>query len=73
MPPKKEGICDSCGGELIIRKDDAPETVKARLETYHRDTEPLKQFYAQRDKLKSVENQRSIEATTAVIRDALGI
>lgn len=72
-PPQKEGVCDSCGGELIIRKDDAPETVKARLETYHRDTEPLKQFYAQRDKLKSVENQRSIEATTAVIRDVLGI
>ena len=72
-PPKTEGICDSCGGELTIRKDDTPETVKARLEVYHRDTEPLKQFYAQRGKLKTVENQCSIEATTAVIRKALEI
>ena len=72
-PPKTEGICDSCGGELAIRKDDAPETVKARLEVYHRDTEPLKKFYAQRGKLKTVDNQSSIEATTAVIRKALEI
>ena len=72
-PPKTEGICDSCGGELTIRKDDTPETVKARLEVYHRDTEPLKQFYAQRGKLKTVENQSSIEATTKEIRKALGI
>lgn len=72
-PPKKEGVCDFCGGELTIRKDDAPETVKARLETYHRDTEPLKEFYAQRGKLRFVENQPSIEATTAVIKSALGI
>lgn len=72
-PPKKEGICDFCGGELSIRKDDAPETVKARLSTYHRDTEPLKAFYAQRGKLKTVENQPSIEATTAEIRKALEI
>ncbi len=72
-PPKKEGLCDFCGGELTIRKDDAPETVRARLETYHRDTEPLKDFYAQRGKLKSVENQPSIEATTAAIRETLGI
>ena len=72
-PPKKEGVCDFCGGELTIRKDDAPETVKARLETYHRDTEPLKAFYAQRGKLKSVENQSTIEVTTAQINKALGI
>lgn len=72
-PPKKEGVCDFCGGELTVRKDDAPETVKARLETYHRDTEPLKEFYNKLGKLKTVENQPSIEATTAVIRKALGI
>ena len=72
-PPRTEGVCDSCGGELTIRKDDAPETVKARLEVYHRDTEPLKLFYAQRGMLKTVENQHSIEATTAEIRKALGI
>ena len=72
-PPKQEGICDFCGGELTIRKDDAPETVKARLQTYHKDTEPLKAFYAERGKLRSVENQSTIEATTAQIRKALGI
>ena len=72
-PPKTEGVCDSCGGELIIRKDDAPETVKARLETYHKETEPLKAFYASRGKLKSVDNQPTIAATTEVIKSALGI
>jgi len=72
-PPRQEGVCDFCGGELTIRKDDAPETVKARLVTYHRDTEPLKAFYAERGKLRSVENQPSVEATTAVIRQALEI
>lgn len=72
-PPKKEGVCDFCGGELTVRKDDAPETVKARLETYHRETEPLKDFYARRAKLRSVDNQPSIEATTAEIRKVLGL
>ncbi len=72
-PPKQEGVCDFCGGELTIRRDDAPETVKARLETYHRETEPLKAFYAGRGKLRCVDNQPSIEETTAVIRSALGI
>ena len=72
-PPKKEGVCDFCGGELTIRKDDAPETVKARLATYHRETEPLKAFYAERGKLREVQNQPSIEATTAAIRQSLGI
>ena len=72
-PPKTEGVCDLCGGELTIRKDDAPETVKARLETYHSETEPLKDFYAQRGKLRSVDNQPSIEAVTASIIEALGL
>jgi len=72
-PPKTEGVCDLCGGELTIRKDDAPETVKARLATYHSETEPLKDFYAQRGKLRSVNNQPSIEAVTASIIEALGL
>ena len=72
-PPKKEGICDSCGSALTIRKDDAPETVKARLVTYHTETEPLKAFYEQRGRLKTVENQPTIEATTAEICKVLGI
>lgn len=73
VPSRKEGICDVCGGELITRKDDAPETVKARLEVYHEETEPLKAFYAERGKLKSVENQATIEGTTEIIEKALGI
>ena len=72
-PPKSEGVCDSCGGELTIRKDDAPETVKARLDTFHRETEPLKAFYEERGKLIRVDNRPSIEETTAAIRSALGI
>ncbi len=72
-PPKQEGICDFCGGELTIRKDDAPETVKARLQIYHDETEPLKTFYESRGKLVSIDNQPTIEATTAEIRKALGL
>ena len=72
-PPKNEGVCDSCGGELTIRKDDAPETVKARLATYHKETEPLKDFYAERGLLRTVDNQPTIELTTAEIKKALGI
>lgn len=72
-PPKTEGICDNCGSELTIRKDDKPETVKARLETYHNETEPLKDFYSKRGKLKTVDNQPTIQATTAEIKKVLGI
>ena len=72
-PPKKEGVCDVCGGALITRKDDAPETVKARLETYHAQTEPLIRFYEERGKLRTVMNQPTIEATTAEVNKALGI
>ena len=72
-PPKVEGKCDNCGGNLTIRKDDAPETVKERLATYHAETEPLKQFYAGLGRLKTVDNQPSIEATTAEIEKALGL
>ena len=71
--PQKDGVCDVCGDEVICRKDDDPETVKARLVTYHRETEPLKAFYAERGLLKAVENQPSAEETTVVIRSALGI
>ena len=71
-PSKTEGVCDKCGGKLVQRKDDAPETVKARLEVYHKETEPLKDFYAQRGLLKPVENQPSVEETTRAILHALG-
>ena len=69
--PKVEGICDACGGELVQRKDDAPETVKARLVEYHEMTEPLKDFYEKRGKLKIVEGQEDVEETTALVFAAL--
>ncbi len=72
VPPKTPGICDKCGGNLIQRHDDEPETVKARLEVYHKETEPLKDFYAHRGLLKSVENQPSVEETSQAILHALG-
>ena len=72
VPPKVAGVCDSCGGKLVQRKDDAPETVKDRLEVYHRETEPLKDFYAARGLLKSVENQPSVEETLQAILKVLG-
>ena len=72
-PPKEEGKCDLCGGELITRKDDAPETVEARLEVYHKETEPLKAYYAAKGKLRTVDNQPTIPATTAAIRTVLEI
>ena len=72
-PPKTEGKCDKCGADLILRDDDKPETVKHRLEVFHTETEPLKDFYAQRGNLKSVENQPTIETTTQVVLAALGI
>ena len=72
-PPKKEGVCDNCGGPLILRDDDKPETVRHRLEVYHAETEPLKDFYAKKGILSPVDNQPTIEATTKVILEALGL
>ncbi|MCD7768113.1 MAG: adenylate kinase [Oscillospiraceae bacterium] len=72
-PPKQDGVCDLCGAALTIRADDAPETVRARLATYHQETEPLKAFYAARGKLKTMDNQPTIEATTAEIARALAL
>ncbi len=71
VPPKQEGICNKCGGKLIQRHDDEPETVKHRLEVYHQETEPLKDFYAKRGLLKSVDNRPTVEATTEAIMQAL--
>ena len=72
VPPKQPGVCDSCGGKLVQRKDDAPETVKSRLAVYHKETEPLKDFYAQRGLLKPVENQPTVDGTLQAILHALG-
>ena len=72
VPPKQPGVCDSCGGKLVQRKDDAPETVKSRLAVYHKETEPLKDFYQQRGLLKPVENQPTVDGTLQAILRALG-
>ncbi|MDE6261438.1 MAG: adenylate kinase [Oscillospiraceae bacterium] len=71
-PPKTEGVCDACGGKLVQRDDDKPETVQSRLTVYHAQTEPLKDFYAQRGVLKTVENQPTIEATAKAVAETLG-
>lgn len=71
--PAKEGICDACGGELVQRKDDAPETVLARLAEYHQMTEPLKDFYDKLGKLVVVEGQEEVAQTTALVYVALRI
>ena len=67
VPPQKEGICDVCGSALVTRKDDAPETVKSRLAVYHKETEPLKEFYRSRGVLVPVEDKGSVEATSEAI------
>ena len=72
VPPKTEGVCDKCGGKLIQRHDDEPGVVKARLEVYHKETEPLKDFYAKRGLLKPVENQPTVAANSEAILRALG-
>lgn len=69
--PEKEGICDSCGAELVQRNDDKPETVLERLEVYHTQTEPLKDFYQAKGKLRIVEGQEEIADTTALTLKAL--
>ncbi len=70
-PPKAENVCDGCGGELIIRKDDAPETVKNRLDVFHNETEPLKAFYETMGILTEVEGNQPIDNATKDILAAL--
>jgi adenylate kinase len=69
--PAKEGVCDACGGELIQRADDAPETVLERLRVYHEQTEPLKAYYAAQGKVVTVLGQERVEDTTALTLKAL--
>ena len=71
-PPKTEGICNSCGSELMIRKDDKPETVRHRLAVYHAETEALKGFYEKLGKLRLVNGDQPIDAATRDILAALG-
>ena len=73
MPPKVEGVCDACGGKLEARADDKPEVVRDRLSVYHKETAPLKDFYAARNLLKTVDNQPTVAETTTAILNALGL
>ena len=71
-PPKKDNTCDQCGTELVIRKDDAPETVRNRLAIYHESTEVLKDYYAAQNKVRLIEGNQSIEGAFKDILKALG-
>lgn len=71
--PQKEGICDNCGGELIIRKDDVPETIANRLNIYHEQTEPIKAFYDAKGILAIAKGEEELKDTTANVFKALGL
>ncbi len=71
LKPKVEGVCDDCAGALVQRKDDHPDTVKARLDIYHKETEPLKDYYEKQGKLSVVEGKNTVEETTALTFKAL--
>ncbi|MBQ9416155.1 MAG: adenylate kinase [Clostridia bacterium] len=70
-PPAKEGICDRCGSELYIRRDDDPATVQERLKTYHTQTEPLKDFYAKAGILEIVQGREDVADTTKAVFEVL--
>ncbi|MBO6215856.1 MAG: adenylate kinase [Lachnospiraceae bacterium] len=72
IPPKKEGICDTCGSELVIRDDDKPETVQKRLDVYHEQTQPLIDFYQKKGILKSVDGTQSMDEVFGAITEILG-
>ena len=67
--PTKEGVCDACGGALVIRKDDEPDTVLDRLDIYHKQTEPLKSYYDAQGKLITAQGQPKVEDTTKLVLD----
>lgn len=72
MPPKKEGVCDVCGGEVYQRADDSEETVKNRLSVYHEQTEPLTDYYRNTGILKTVNGDQDMDKVFAEICEALG-
>ncbi|MBE5871663.1 MAG: adenylate kinase [Lachnospiraceae bacterium] len=72
VPPKKEGICDRCGSELILRDDDKPETVKNRLNVYHEQTQPLIDFYTNKGILKTVDGTVDMKDVFSAIVGILG-
>jgi adenylate kinase len=72
-PSKVEGICDKCGAKTVIRKDDMPETVLDRLATYHKTTEPLKDYYTKQNKLETVVGQEEVADTSKLTLKAVGV
>lgn len=73
IKPKKEGICDKCGGELIIREDDTPEAIKKRLEIYHNQTKPLLGFYKTKGVVIDIDGEPSIDEVFEKITEKLNI
>ena len=71
--PSVEGKCDSCGGDLVRRKDDEPETIKNRLAVYHKQTEPLIAFYKERGILLPIDGQGEVADTTNKVFEAMGV
>ncbi|MDE5737603.1 MAG: adenylate kinase [Oscillospiraceae bacterium] len=71
-PSKTEGVCDKCGANTVIRKDDQPETVISRLETYHKETEPIKAYYEKQGKLETVIGQEEVADTKKLTLKAVG-
>ena len=71
LPPKVEGICDKCGAELVIRKDDNPDTVRDRLVVYHRETEPLIAFYEQKGLLRKIDGDQGPDKNAAAFKAAM--
>lgn len=71
-PAKKEGICDRCGKELILRDDDKPETVQKRLDVYHTQTQPLIEFYTDKNVLVNVDGTAEMEEVFKAIVNILG-
>ena len=72
IPPKKEGVCDNCGGELELRDDDAPETVKKRLNVYHEQTAPLIEYYKKQGILHEIDGTLGIDGVAAKVAEILG-
>ena len=70
--PKTEGICDECGQPLELRADDAPETVKKRLEVYHKQTQPLRDYYKEKGILETVDGTMDMDDVFAAITGILG-
>lgn len=71
--PEKEGVCDKCGGDLIQRADDNPDTIKNRLNVYHTQTEPIKEYYEKLGLLVTAKGEEELSDTTKNVDKALGL